>query len=77
MLELVPFALTALLAAWQQSFHYALPLVALPWAWRLIRDFVRTPDGPAQSALLFRTVMLEVAFGMLLAAGALLDGWTR
>ena len=52
-----------------------LPLVALPWAWRLWRALAHTPGGPAQNALLFRTVMLEVAFGMLLAAGALLAGW--
>jgi 1,4-dihydroxy-2-naphthoate octaprenyltransferase len=77
LLELAPFALVVLLAFRQRSPFYALPLAALPWAIRLVRDFTRTGDGAAQSALLFRTVMLEVAFGVLLAAGALLDAATR
>jgi 1,4-dihydroxy-2-naphthoate octaprenyltransferase len=68
LLETLPFALAALLAWHRHSVLYALPLVALPWAIRLVRDVSRTPDGPAQNALLFRTVLLEVAFGMLLAA---------
>ncbi len=42
-----------------------------PTAWRLVRDLPRTPRGPEQNALLFRTVMLEVAYGMLLAVAAL------
>jgi 1,4-dihydroxy-2-naphthoate octaprenyltransferase len=71
LLEIAPFVLAGLLA-WQQRLPYAMPLAALPWALRLVRDFARTPDGPAWNALLFRTVMLEVAFGMLLAAGSLL-----
>jgi 1,4-dihydroxy-2-naphthoate octaprenyltransferase len=71
-LAIVPFALAALLTWQQRALPYALPLAALPWSLRLVRDFARTPDGPAWNALLFRTVMLEVAFGMLLAAGALL-----
>ena len=73
LLVAAPFALAALLAWRQMSLPYALPLVALPWGLKLVRDFVRTSDGPAQNALLFRTVLLEVAFGMLLAAGALID----
>ena len=75
LLETLPFVLAALLAWRQHSVLYALPLAALPWATRLVRDVSRTPDGPGQNALLFRTVLLEVAFGMLLAASALLDGW--
>jgi len=50
-------------------------LAALRGRTRLVRDVSATPDGPGQNALLFRTVLLEVAFGMLLAASALLDGW--
>ena len=34
----------------------------------------RTSPGTAQNALLFRTVLLEVAFGLLLSAGALAHG---
>jgi len=52
---------------------YALPLVASPWALRLRRDLAQTPGGPAQNELLFRTVLLEVAFGLLLAAGAVIQ----
>ncbi len=72
-LELAPFALALVLAWLTTSAWLALPLLALPWALRLVRDFTRTPDGPAQNALLFRAVMLEVGFGMLLCAGALLE----
>ena len=74
-LELVPFALVPVFALLTGSVWLALPLLALPWALRLVRDFARTPDGPAQNAQLFRTVMLEVGFGMLLCAGALMHRW--
>jgi len=74
-LELVPFALAALLGGVTRSAWLALPLLALPWAVRLVRDFTRVSDGPAQNALLVRAVMLEVGFGMLLCAGALLHRW--
>jgi 1,4-dihydroxy-2-naphthoate octaprenyltransferase len=74
-LELVPFALALVLAWLARSPWLALPLLALPWALRLARDVARTPDGPAQNALLFRSVMLEVGFGALLCAGALIRGW--
>lgn len=70
-LELLPFVLAVALAFAMASAWLALPLLALPWALRLNRDLVATPDGPAQNALLFRAVMLEVAFGLLLALGAL------
>jgi 1,4-dihydroxy-2-naphthoate octaprenyltransferase len=74
-LELAPFALVPLLAWVAQSGWLALPLLALPWALRLVRDFTRASDGPTQNGLLVRAVMLEVGFGMLLCAGALLHGW--
>jgi len=70
-LELAPFGLALVLAVSLVSGWLALPLLALPAALRLVRDLAREPDGPAQNALLFRAVMLEVAFGMLLALGAL------
>ena len=66
----LPFALACALVPIAGSPWYALPLVALPAAWRLRRDLPRTPNGPQQNALLFRTVLLEVAYGMLLALGA-------
>jgi 1,4-dihydroxy-2-naphthoate octaprenyltransferase len=70
-LELAPFALVLAVAASRRSPWFALPLVALPTAVRLVRDLARAPDGPAQNALLFRAVMLEVAFGALFSAGAI------
>jgi 1,4-dihydroxy-2-naphthoate octaprenyltransferase len=70
-LELLPFALSLLLAVSMASGWLALPLLALPSALRLVRDLAATPDGPAQNTLLFRAVMVEVAFGMLLCVGAL------
>jgi 1,4-dihydroxy-2-naphthoate octaprenyltransferase len=72
-LLLAPFALALALLPVAGGLGYALPLVAAPWAWRLWRDLPRSAGGPAQNALLFRTVMLEVAFGMLLAAGAVIN----
>ena len=71
-LELAPFALAALLAWVTGSAWLALPLLALPRALRLVRDFTKVSDGPQQNALLVRSVMLEVGFGILLCAGALL-----
>lgn len=49
----------------------ALPLLMLPGALRLRRDFAVLPSGPAWNELLFRTVKLELAYGLLLALGAL------
>jgi 1,4-dihydroxy-2-naphthoate octaprenyltransferase len=70
LLVLTPFALTAWLA-WQESAWLALPLVALPAAWQLVRDVATTLTGVAMNALLFRAVKLELMFGVLLAAGAI------
>jgi hypothetical protein len=39
-------------------------------AWRLQVDFLTVPAGPAFNLLLFRTVKLELAFGLLMSAGA-------
>ncbi|MEO8675707.1 MAG: prenyltransferase, partial [Casimicrobiaceae bacterium] len=70
----VPFALAAALAWTVGTAWLALPVFALPAAWRLSRELAGAPAGPAQNALLFRTVQLEVAFGVLLSAGALVHG---
>ncbi len=77
LLALAPFVLAAVLAWIEGSAWFALPLSASPWAWRLRRELRRTAPGAAQNALLFRTVMLEVAFGLLLSAGALVYGASR
>lgn len=74
LLLFAPFALAILLAWTAGSALLALPLLALPWASRLAFALADTPSGPAQNALLYRTVLLEVAFGLLLSAGALVHG---
>ena len=73
-LLVLAFALVPLLAGWEHSAWFALPLVLLPTAATLWRDFLRTPAGSAWNALLFRTVKLELAYGLLLAAGAVIAG---
>lgn len=70
MLILVPFVLAAMLAWIDGNPLLLAPLATLPWAVRLRRRFVTTPPGAAFTPIMFGTVMLEVAFGMLLAAGA-------
>jgi 1,4-dihydroxy-2-naphthoate octaprenyltransferase len=71
-LVMAPFALAAGMAWNAGSAWLALPLAVLPWGWRLQRELGRTVPGAALNAILFRTVLLEVAFGLLLSAGALL-----
>jgi len=73
-LLLAPFALVLLLAWNAGTVWLALPLAAVPWAFRLIRALGREAPGLALNALLFRTVLLEVAFGMLLSIGAFAHG---
>jgi 1,4-dihydroxy-2-naphthoate polyprenyltransferase len=70
-LVVAPFALAVVLAWIAGTAWLALPLAALPWGWRLQRELARTAPGAALNVLLFRTVLLEVAFGLLLSAGAL------
>ncbi len=71
-LLLVPFALLPLMALHAQAPALLLPLLLLPAAWRLRRDFARCPPGLAFNELLFRTFRLELWFAALLSAGALL-----
>jgi 1,4-dihydroxy-2-naphthoate octaprenyltransferase len=73
-LLLAPFALAVLLATIAGTAWLALPLATLPWALRLARAPGRAESGPALNAILFRTVLLEVAFGMALSVGALAHG---
>jgi 1,4-dihydroxy-2-naphthoate octaprenyltransferase len=74
LLVLAPLALAAVLAAVAGSAWLALPLATAPTAWRLARDLARVPSGARLNALLLRTVMLEVAYGGLLTAGAVALG---
>ncbi len=67
-------ALAPILAVYEHSLWLALPLALAPSARRLWRDFLDLPAGPAWNGLLFRTVKLELAYGLLLAAGAVIAG---
>ena len=67
---LAPFALAPLMAWTAGAPTMLLPLVLLPIAWRLGRDFVACQPGLAFNALLFRTFKLELAYALLLAIGA-------
>jgi 1,4-dihydroxy-2-naphthoate octaprenyltransferase len=68
-----PFAFAAAMAAIEGRPGLATPLLLLPMARKLQADFVNAPAGPAFNLLLFRTVKLELAFGALLSAGAILQ----
>jgi len=72
LLVLAPFALLAMQVVIAKSAWLALPVVALPAALRAVRDFVAASPPLALTAVLFRTVLLEVAYGLLLTAGAVL-----
>lgn len=65
-----PFVIVATAAALERGVGLAAPLVLAPMAWRLQVDFLTVPAGPAFNLLLFRTVKLELAFGLLMSAGA-------
>ncbi|HZQ60862.1 MAG TPA: 1,4-dihydroxy-2-naphthoate octaprenyltransferase [Casimicrobiaceae bacterium] len=68
---LIAFAVLPVMAWIDANAWLALPLVVLPSALGIRRDFGTLPIGPAWNELLFRTVKLELAYGLLLAAGAL------
>jgi 1,4-dihydroxy-2-naphthoate octaprenyltransferase len=72
LLLLSPFALLPLMAVGADAPAMLLPMLLLPSAWQLQRDFVRCPPGKAFNELLFRTFRLELWFAALLSAGALL-----
>ena len=66
------FALVPVMA-WQSAVpSLLLPLLLLPSALRLRRDFRTCPPGTAFNEILFRTFRLELWFAALLSAGALL-----
>jgi 1,4-dihydroxy-2-naphthoate octaprenyltransferase len=65
------FALVPLIA-WLTSPLLLLPLILLPKAVRLLRDFASSAPGFAYNAILLRTFKLELVFAALLAAGAVL-----
>jgi 1,4-dihydroxy-2-naphthoate octaprenyltransferase len=71
-LLLAPFALVPVMAWLSGAGTLLLPLVLLPSAHQLQRDFVHCPRGIAFNALLFRTFRLELWFAALLSAGGVL-----
>jgi 1,4-dihydroxy-2-naphthoate octaprenyltransferase len=71
-LLLAPFALLPCMALWSRAPALLLPLLLLPSAWQLRRDFIHCPRGTAFNEVLFRTFRLELWFAALLSAGALL-----
>lgn len=71
-LLLGPYALVPVMAALAHALTLLLPLLLLPVALQLRRDFVRCPRGTAFNAVLFRTFKLELWFAALLSSGALL-----
>jgi 1,4-dihydroxy-2-naphthoate octaprenyltransferase len=71
-LLLVPFALVVVMAWWGRAPALLLPLLLVPAALQLRRDFRHCPPGTAFNQVLFRTFRLELWFAALLSAGALL-----
>jgi 1,4-dihydroxy-2-naphthoate octaprenyltransferase len=69
----IPFAAVLAIAALEARAWLALPLLLVPVAWQLRADFARCSGGIAFNPIMFRTVKLELAFGALLSAGALLQ----
>lgn len=71
----VPFALTPLVALLAGTALLLLPLLLLPAARALWRDFLVCPPGLAFNEVLFRTFRLELVFAVLMACGAVLGRW--
>jgi 1,4-dihydroxy-2-naphthoate octaprenyltransferase len=67
-----PFVLLPLMAVPGGALSMLLPLLLLPSALRLRRDFVHCPPGLPFNGVLFRTFLMELKFAALLAAGAVL-----
>jgi len=73
----LPFVLVPVIGHLEQAFGLLLPLVLLPAAWKLRRDFITSPRGLAFNEVLFATFRLELWFAALLSAGALLIPYTQ
>lgn len=70
---LCAFALVPLIAWAAGSWWYLLPLALLPKGLALLAAFDAASGGHAYTPVMFRTVVLEAGYGMLLTAGALLS----
>jgi 1,4-dihydroxy-2-naphthoate octaprenyltransferase len=71
-LLIVPFLVLVPMGVWGRSPGLLLPLLLLPAAWRLRRQFIDCPRGTAFNEVLFSTFRLELWFAALLSAGTLL-----
>ncbi len=71
-LLLGPFVLVPMMALMADRLSLLLPMLLLPTAWMLRRDFIGSAAGRAYNLILFRTFRLELWFAALLSAGALL-----
>jgi 1,4-dihydroxy-2-naphthoate octaprenyltransferase len=71
-LLLAPFLIVLAMAACAEAPTLLLPLLLVPIAFRLWRDFARCSPGIAFNQILFQTFRLELWFAVLLSAGALL-----
>jgi 1,4-dihydroxy-2-naphthoate octaprenyltransferase len=71
-LLLVAFGLVPVIAYVLQAPTLLLPLLLVPAAVQLHRDFASCPPGTAFNGVLFRTFKLELWFAALLSAGAVL-----
>jgi len=74
LLLIAPFALLPWMALVAEGPALLLPLLLLPAALQLRRDFIDCPPGTAFNEVLFRTFRLELWFAALLSAGAVLGG---
>jgi 1,4-dihydroxy-2-naphthoate octaprenyltransferase len=71
-LLLGPFLIVPVIAWCAEAPTLLLPLLLVPIAFRLLRDFVRCPPGIPFNKILFQTFRLELWFAVLLAIGTLL-----
>jgi 1,4-dihydroxy-2-naphthoate octaprenyltransferase len=71
-LLMAPFLLLPVISVRARAPSLLLPILLVPGAIRLLRDFARCPPGLAFNAILFRTFRLELWFAVFLSAGALL-----
>jgi len=72
LLVIGPIVLLAPIAWYAQSPWLLLPLLLLPQALRLVRDFAHCPPGLAYNGVLFRTFLMELKFAALMVIGAAL-----
>jgi 1,4-dihydroxy-2-naphthoate octaprenyltransferase len=70
-LVIASFVFDVAMSVRARSAYLLLPLLLLPIAVRLLRDFMRCPPGTAFNEILFRTFRLEFWFAVLLSAGLL------